>query len=476
MRLPAWILLVLCPGPCPFAACAAQEALPRGELIERVRCLDDSGQSYALYLPSIYSPEKPLPVLYCFDPAARGRVPVELFQEAAERLGYIVAGSNNSRNGPWAPTLAAIRSLLHDTQSRLSIDRRRFYTAGMSGGGGPAWQLALSGAAGTIICASATNVPARELKPVSFVFFGVAGIADFNFEYVFNQVAAFRSVGKNARFETFEGGHSWPPREVAARALDWLEIQAIRSGLGENRDDYVETQFRESLARAEQLESGGKLQQAHRAYADLARDFAGLRDVKTLRAKADQLGALEQVHHARRQELEIARAQQAELRSLFEAKSILESPPSPPPGQTTDVLQAVADAHNGIVHTISTLKHRAKKPLPDSQRIVAQRVLEEFFIQMTTRSTELMQARQYDLAITNYRLCREIRPDSAGILFELARAYAGRRDIRKALESLSNAVDAGYRNGDAIRNSPEMQNLKDERGFSEILSRLETPR
>jgi tetratricopeptide (TPR) repeat protein len=465
----------MCPGACALAA-APQDPLPRGQIIEQVRCLDDPGQSYTLYLPSAYSPDKPLPILFCFDPAARGRVPVELFREAAERLNYIVAGSNNSRNGPWAPNLTAIKALLRDTQARLSIRRTRFYTAGMSGGGGPAWQLALSGAAGAIICASAINVPAAELKPVSFALFGVAGIADFNFEYVFGQVATFRSVGKNARFETFEGGHSWPPREVAARALDWLEIQAIRSGLGDNRDDYVETQFRESIARAEQLESGGKLQQAHKAYADLASDFDGLRDVKALRARAEQLGALKQVVLARKQELEIARAQQAELKSLFEAKSIFESPPAPAPGQTTDVLQAVTDAQNGIMHTISMLQQRAKKPLPDSQRIVAQRVLEEFFIQMTTRSSELMRARQYDLAITNYRLCREIRPDSAGILFELARAYAGRRDIRKALESLSKAVDAGYRNGAAIRNAPEMQNLKGERRFSEILSMLEAPR
>jgi hypothetical protein len=31
-----------------------------------------------------------------------------LFSEAAERLGYVVVGSNNSRNGPWEPATEAM--------------------------------------------------------------------------------------------------------------------------------------------------------------------------------------------------------------------------------------------------------------------------------------------------------------------------------------------------------------------------------
>src|SRR5512136_1930041 len=61
-----------------------------GEVIEQVACLDDPSQSYALFLPSAYSRDRNWPILYAFDPLARGRVPVELFSRAAERLGVIV--------------------------------------------------------------------------------------------------------------------------------------------------------------------------------------------------------------------------------------------------------------------------------------------------------------------------------------------------------------------------------------------------
>src|SRR5205085_3166364 len=83
-----------------LSAIAAQSnQLTTGTVIERVSCRADAGQSYALFLPSRYTPQQHWPIIYCFDPGARGRVPVERFKEAAEKYGVIVAGSNNSRDG-----------------------------------------------------------------------------------------------------------------------------------------------------------------------------------------------------------------------------------------------------------------------------------------------------------------------------------------------------------------------------------------
>jgi len=70
-----------------------------GKVIPEVRSLADSTQRYALYLPSAYDSNESWPVIYAFDPAGQGALAVELFAPAAERFGYIVAGSNNSENG-----------------------------------------------------------------------------------------------------------------------------------------------------------------------------------------------------------------------------------------------------------------------------------------------------------------------------------------------------------------------------------------
>src|SRR5664279_505910 len=75
--------------------------LPLGSILERVICSSQPDQSYSLYLPSNYTSDRSWPIVYSFDPAARGKIPVELQKEGAERFGYILAASNNSRNGPW---------------------------------------------------------------------------------------------------------------------------------------------------------------------------------------------------------------------------------------------------------------------------------------------------------------------------------------------------------------------------------------
>ena len=112
---------------------ALAQDLPAGQIIDRVTCAADSSQSYALFVPSGYTPSRRWPVIFAFDPGGRGRTPVERYQAAAERYGFIVVGSNNSRNGSteFARTLAAMTT---DVAERLAVDPKRVYLAGMSGG------------------------------------------------------------------------------------------------------------------------------------------------------------------------------------------------------------------------------------------------------------------------------------------------------------------------------------------------------
>src|SRR5471030_1275274 len=74
------------PGPS-----SAPQDLQTGVVIAKVTSATQAEQSYAVYIPSHYTREKRWPVVYVFDPFARGDVPVELMKEAAERYGYIVA-------------------------------------------------------------------------------------------------------------------------------------------------------------------------------------------------------------------------------------------------------------------------------------------------------------------------------------------------------------------------------------------------
>src|ERR1051325_8239643 len=77
----------------------AQPQTPAAGTVDpSISVLADPSNSYALYLPSTYPAQKRWPLLLVFDPFGRGETGVKLFHEAAEKYGFIVVGSNNSRN------------------------------------------------------------------------------------------------------------------------------------------------------------------------------------------------------------------------------------------------------------------------------------------------------------------------------------------------------------------------------------------
>src|SRR3989475_5946538 len=126
------------------ASIVLAQDLPRGQVVDEVKCAGDPTQSYALYLPSNYSPDRAWSLLVAFHPAARGRAMVETYRAAAEKYGYVVAGAKNSRNGAWEVAAASIRAMSADLGERFSIDADRFYLTRLSRGA----RVALHGALG----------------------------------------------------------------------------------------------------------------------------------------------------------------------------------------------------------------------------------------------------------------------------------------------------------------------------------------
>jgi len=205
------------------AAMAAAGELPRGQVLDRVVAQGDASQSYALYLPSNYVPTRQWPVLYCLDPGARGRVPVERFSQAAEKAGFLVVGSNNSQNGPAGPVKEALQWMLSDTHERLAIDDSRLFVAGFSGGARLALSWASNGAIAGVIACGAGFGGGRVPKDIPFKLFMTAGVDDFNYDepYRTSVELAHRSVPH--RFVEFTGGHEWLPANLTGDALAFLQ-------------------------------------------------------------------------------------------------------------------------------------------------------------------------------------------------------------------------------------------------------------
>ena len=185
----------------PLQSAAGRQALPElqtGVVISKVVCAGHAEQSYSLYLPSAYTSGRRWPIVFVFDPLARGDLPVRLMKDAAERYGFIVAGSNNSRNGSWKVQIEAAQAMSADAQGRLSVDTRRVYFAGLSGGARFAAALAQRcGCAAGVILNSAGFTPAgAAVRPgESFSVFATAGSTDFNLGEVVEMDAKLRELG-----------------------------------------------------------------------------------------------------------------------------------------------------------------------------------------------------------------------------------------------------------------------------------------
>src|SRR5215471_17602570 len=219
-------------GPTGTTLTVASDEPPPGIIINKVVCKNNPEQSYALYLPSTYSASRKWPLIAAFDPAARGNVPVEQFKDAAERYGYIVCGSNNSRNGPLQPSAESAKAMLEDVGTRFSVDAKQVYLTGFSGGARAATAIASwlkDQIVGVIACGAGLAVGLEPSSSLPFIFYGAVGKEDFNYPEMKQLDRALTAAGQMHHIEVFDGGHEWAPADVCVKAVEWMELQAMKS-------------------------------------------------------------------------------------------------------------------------------------------------------------------------------------------------------------------------------------------------------
>ena len=449
-----------------FSNTSAAEDFAKGTIIESVVCQQDAGQSYALYLPSNYTPQKRWPIVYGFDPAARGREPLELFREAAEKYGYILVGSNNSRNGPNINLAAILRFIWDDTHARFSIDERRVYAAGMSGGARVALSFAhlSQGQVAGVAAFSAgfpTNIAPNASTP--FIIYGTAGTDDFNEPELFQLDLALESFGIAHRIEMFEGGHGWPPRVFGLRAIEWLELQAMRTGRRAPDEAFIEEQFKRALLEAHASEETKDFYKAYADYRALA-GFKGLKETSEFEKKAAQMKESKETKAALAKERETAfRQHQREVEILSQREPTASALGSRVEGDESDRITAEIRLKGAL----ESLRKQAQEKKDSTERRVARRVLEAFNVQVFQEVATLFQQKDYKRAALKLEFAAGVQPDDASTRYVLARAYALDGRKKKALDSLRDAIERGFK---------DLANLEQNRAFDGLRNEAEYKR
>lgn len=269
------------------------QGLPVATVIQNVRCLADPSQGYALYLPSAYTTTRTWPVILAFDPGGRGRTPVERYQAAAEEYGFIIAGSNNSRNGPMDASGRAAAAMAADVGQRFAVDPKRVYAAGMSGGARVAFATAISsrGIAG-VIASSAGYHDGRMRRSLTFAVFATAGSDDFNH---LEMRMLDRELNTPHRLVIFNGGHTWLSSELATQAVEFMIVHAMKSRLTPRDDELLDRILKKWLVAAEAMTDR---KEQFLALQGIAKDFENLRDVAAIAKRAEALGRERDVRDA----------------------------------------------------------------------------------------------------------------------------------------------------------------------------------
>jgi hypothetical protein len=467
-------LLVLCGAMTGFffmnLLVHADQEFPKGQIIDKVICAKDNLFSYALYLPSAYSTEKEWPVIVCFDPRAQGQRPVELLRNAAESYGYIVAGSLDSKNGPLEPSQQAAKAVWADIRERFPIDPERVYAAGFSGGAEVAVLFPYfveTRVAGIISCGA--GLPSRHkpewVKPAAYC--GIIGSLDFRYWDMARLEEPFAKAEVTHRIIYFDGWHQWPSGGLLAEAVEWLELIAMKSGLKSKEAAFIEAEYQKRLAKAQALETEGRLVRSVHELESIAADFTDLLDIS---------GAEEKVMGIKgRPEYQ----KMAEDKRAAEEKELILQPRTLQVFANFDQLissQATVrlkDIERALGIDALIADSNQKKDVFQSE--MAKRILSQVAILADQRGFRTRDAGNFPLSVLCFELAVKSsagHPMNPGEYCNLAAAYALWGKKKDALKNLGLAVEKGFQDLEFLENDRDFDTLRGTEEYKALLDRL----
>ncbi|MGN6297738.1 MAG: hypothetical protein ACTHM7_13215 [Ginsengibacter sp.] len=203
--------------------------LPGDSIISKVVCASDPSTSYALYIPSSKN-DKPLPVVYFFDPHGDGLLPVKKYKSLADTFHFILAGSNNSKNGNNLDDAGNIfTAIKEDLAKRTKVNPNRMYLCGFSGGAKVATYLALHFPEIKGIIANGAGLEdITSAGDFTFSYTAITGEGDLNMTDLAAIDNLLDKTNTHHRIIYFEGIHEWAPETTMAIAFEGWQLDAMR--------------------------------------------------------------------------------------------------------------------------------------------------------------------------------------------------------------------------------------------------------
>ncbi len=408
---------------------------------ERFHCIKDTFFTYTAFTPSKYSDQVKWPVMFIFDPHARGLLPVRRYSQIADRYGYILIASNDSKNGtPPEYTGRILDNLLNDSRQRWNTDQRRQYLLGFSGGARAASHLMndhreLAGCIG-----SGAGFPSVPGQPLPYVYAGLIGTRDFNYSEMLLLNESADTLSGNHLIIEFDGGHDWPPQETMRTAFDWLDISAMKQNLipvDETRLKAIADTHDLFIRNAIISHQPGKATLIHRRLIRMLDNLYDTREHQESLAELERLYAVHDFFKARRLILRTESNRQKEYQELFAGQNL-----------------------QWWKSEISKLRKPPREKPAHEYQTMNQRLLQYISMLAFIHSQRALNDNRLDDAERFLNIYRLADPDNPDQRFLKACYWIKRNETDKAIAALRESAALGFSDTEKMDNDPILSPLK----------------
>ncbi len=243
-------------------------------------------------MPRTYEPSKATPIIFIFEPMARGRTGIDPFISTADTYGYLLVCSNNTKNGPFEENYPIIDRLFAKVFTSLKLDPKRVYTSGFSGGGRLASSIALKTdqIQGVVSCGAAFTVNSGGLPTTqTFSYATIIGEQDMNY-YELTFTHKYLNKTKLS-YEIFSPdiNHRWPTRDQILMAFDWMQLEAYKNLLLPVDSTVTKQIYNKYYHQAQLEEKGKRLLAASNEYRRVLNNFKRYYQMDTIQEKLNNL-------------------------------------------------------------------------------------------------------------------------------------------------------------------------------------------
>ena len=89
----------------------------------------------------------------------------------------------------------------------------------------------------------------------------------------------------------------------------------------------------------------------------------------------------------------------------------------------------------------------------------------------TNRAVAYMQQRKYNKALDDLKQAESLNPSDKVLYYNYVALYSLQNQLDRALDSLDRALDLGFNNYDALRNDPDLNNVRVNPEFQRVLEK-----